>query len=114
MKELKINYKQKGSCSMKRICLTIGLFLVLILGGCTSSQMNAWSQVAHGLSEVSEEYQQGTAKIMNQSMSQLPRSNGVTFGSNTPDQKRPYLVNTNKGLVYTECMTLSDNTVICY
>ena len=90
------------------------LFLVLILGGCTTTQMDAWGQFAHGLSEISEEYQQGTAQIMNQSRSQLPRSDGVTFGSDISNQKRSYLVNTKNGLEYTECMTLSDNTVICY
>lgn len=99
---------------MNRIYLIIGLFLVSILGGCTTTQMDAWGQFAHGLSEISEEYQQGTAQIMNQSMSRLPRSNGVTFGSDTFNQKRSYLVNTKNGLEYTECMTLSDNTVICY
>lgn len=97
----------------KQLIIMCILFLVLILNGCTASQMNAWSEIAHGLSEASEEYQMGTAKIMNQAMQQLPPGN-VSFGSNHSEQYNNYLINTNDGLIYTQCMTLSDGTVICY
>ena len=97
----------------KQLLVTCVLFLVLILNGCTASQMNAWSEIAHGLSEASEEYQSCTARIMNQSTQQLPSGN-ISFGSTHSEQYNNYLINTDNGLIHTQCMTLSDGTIICY
>lgn len=100
---------------MRNIFLFGLCFVSLVLYGCglTAAQLN---QMSEGLVELSEQYQQGTAQIMNNSTQRIPKTtNQATFGSSyRRSEPRHYVITTEEGLQHRECMTLSDGYTFCY